>query len=318
MCETKHTLTRRMTDTFEKKPIVGRFEGRVVLVTGGTSGIGEAAARRFHAEGARVAVSGRDADKGARVAAALNAVRADSCLFVACDHATRQGCETCVARVLAWAGALDVLVNNAGTVATAPLDATPPALFRELLAANTTSVFDMCQCALPHLRASASAAAAGATGASASASSSESGTADTSESTCMPHSKTSVIVNVASDWGLVATEGALGYCVSKAAVVMLTKCLALEEARRGVRVCAVCPGDTFVERWVREARAAGDFPPACPDAQVRECLRADSTLPPGRVAETPEVAAAICFLASDDASYMTGCAIPVDGGNSAK
>lgn len=281
-----------MGDCMEKKPIAGRFEGWVVLVTGGTSGIGEAAARRFHAEGARVAVSGRDAAKGARVADALNAVRADSCLFVACDHATRAGCEACVARVTAWsAGVLDVLVNNAGTVATAPLAETPPALFRALLAANTTSVFDMCQCALPHLRASAARRGPRAT---------------------------SAVVNTASDWGLVAAEGALGYCVSKAAVVMLTKCLALEEARAGVRVCAVCPGDTFVERWVAEARAAGDYPPACLDAQVRECLRADSTLPPGRVAEVAEVAAAICFLASDDASYMTGCAIPVDGGNSAK
>ena len=268
-----------------KRAVPERFAGRVVLVTGGTSGIGEATARRFHAEGALVAFSGRNEARGRALAAELEAQRAGSCLFVACDHATREGCEECVQRVVARFGGLDVLFNNAGVVVSGTLADTPAAQFRELLASNVTSVFDMCQCALPHLRASRHGG---------------------------------VVVNNASDWALVAAAGAAAYCTTKAAVVMLTKCLALDEARCGVRACAVCPGDTFVERWVARARAEGDYPPACSDEQVRECLRLNGELPVGRVGEVEEVAALVCFLASDDASYMTGCAVPVDGGNSAK
>ena len=295
VCSNTRFLAEDMTETDGVEPLAssvcpGRFAGRIVLVTGGTSGIGEAAARRFHAEGASVAISGRNAEKGERVAASLNSIREGSCLFVVCDHSTRAGCEACVKAVVARFGTIDVLFNNAGIVITETMEDTSPEVFRKLQETNVNSVFDMSQLALPYLRKKSKKRSKGS------------------------RNGGGVIINNASDWGIIGADCALGYCVSKASIVMMTKCLGLEEASNGVRVCAVCPGNTFVERWVQEARETGDFPPACSDAEIRQCLKTDSSLPLGRPALPREIAAVVCFLASDDASYMTACAVPVDGG----
>jgi NAD(P)-dependent dehydrogenase (short-subunit alcohol dehydrogenase family) len=120
-----------------------------------------------------------------------------------------------------------------------------------------------------------------------------------------------VIVNNASDWGLVGAKNALAYCASKGAVIQITKAMALDHAHEHIRVNAVCPGDTFVERWVEQGYFKASEP--VPEAQA---LVGD--LPLGRVATALEIARAVLFLASDQSSFMTGSTLVVDGGNTAQ
>jgi NAD(P)-dependent dehydrogenase (short-subunit alcohol dehydrogenase family) len=121
-----------------------------------------------------------------------------------------------------------------------------------------------------------------------------------------------VIVNNASDWGLVGAPNALAYSVSKGAVLQLTRSMALDHARENIRVNAICPGDTQVERWQQAGyhRDGGD--------QQELLARLGAALPMGRVGSVAEIARAVLFLACDDSSFMTGAALPVDGGNTAQ
>jgi meso-butanediol dehydrogenase / (S,S)-butanediol dehydrogenase / diacetyl reductase len=119
-----------------------------------------------------------------------------------------------------------------------------------------------------------------------------------------------VIINNASDWGLVGAKNALAYCTSKGAVIQMTRAMALDHARENIRVNAVCPGDTFVTRWLEQ----GYFE----SSESKETLESlGEALPLGRVANAKEIANAVVFLASDAASFITGVAMPVDGGNTA-
>ena len=272
--------------TFKKNPIKDRYKDKVVLVTGGTSGIGEATVKRFHSEGAFVAFTGRRKELGMKLETEMNQVRAESGFFIECDHTKEEECRKSVRAVVEKWGKLDVLVNNAGVVTLGSFEETDTETYHNIMHTNQDTVWYMCQSAIPQMT------------------SQEDG---------------GVIVNNASDWGLVGASEASAYCMSKASIVMLTKCLALEYAKRNIRVCAVCPGDTFVPRWMDEARESGEYPKQeFSDSVLEDALRTSSELPMGRTADVAEIAAVISFLASDDASYMTGCAIPVDGGNSAK
>jgi NAD(P)-dependent dehydrogenase (short-subunit alcohol dehydrogenase family) len=120
-----------------------------------------------------------------------------------------------------------------------------------------------------------------------------------------------VIINNASDWALVGAPAAVAYCTSKGAVVQLTKAMAIDHAGENIRINAICPSDTFVERWVKEGyyRVSGGLS----EAEARK-----TDLPIGRVAETNEIARAVLFLASEESSFMTGTALVVDGGNTAR
>jgi NAD(P)-dependent dehydrogenase (short-subunit alcohol dehydrogenase family) len=117
------------------------------------------------------------------------------------------------------------------------------------------------------------------------------------------------IVNVASDWALMGAPGAVAYCVSKAALAQLTRCMALDHARDGIRVNAVCPGNT-VSPMLDQA-FAGD------DREAKASASA-AAIPMGRFARADEVAEVVRFLASDASSYMTGSLVSVDGGTSAQ
>ncbi|MDH3473744.1 MAG: SDR family oxidoreductase [Rhodospirillales bacterium] len=118
------------------------------------------------------------------------------------------------------------------------------------------------------------------------------------------------IVNISSDWGLSGGRRALAYCASKGAVVQLTRAMALDHARENIRVNAVCPGDTDTPMLDAEALQQGRDP-----AETRREMAAAAPL--GRIATPGEVAKLVAFLASDGAAYMTGAAVPIDGGNSA-
>ncbi len=258
-----------------------RLKNRVALITGGTSGIGAATARLFVAEGARVAFTGRRNERGAALEAELGILAKDydAARYIPADHGTLEGCEQAVVETLAAFGHIDILFNNAGVVHGGKAEETSEADWEETLRVNVTGVWRMSRLVLPHMR--------------------ERGYG--------------VIVNNASDWGLVAGRSSVAYCTSKGAVIQMTKAMAVDHAREGIRVNAVCPGDTFVERWLAEGyhRNAGGI---SSEAMLREM---GAALPMGRVGEADEIARAVLFLASEESSFMTGAALVVDGGNTA-
>ena len=249
-----------------------RLQNKVALITGGTSGIGKATAELFAAEGARVAITGRRAELGKPVARQING------LFVQADHQRLEDCERSARETMSAFGHIDILFNNAGVILGGTAESTSEADWAETMAVNVTAVWRMCKFVIPIMRA-------------------QSG---------------GVIVNNASDWGIVGARDALAYCTSKGAVVQMTKAMALDHAHEKIRVNAVCPGDTFVERWTKDGYFRGSGP-------VEEtAARMSADLPMGRVAEAGEIARAVLFLASDESSFVTGAALVVDGGNTAQ
>lgn len=249
-----------------------RLQNKVALITGATSGIGQATAELFAAEGARLALTGRRQERGAALADRLG------CLYVPADHRQEADCAQAVEQTLQAFGRIDILFNNAGIVLEGTAETTSEADWAEIMNINVTAVWRMSRLVIPMMRRQGGGA----------------------------------IVNNASDWGLVGAANALPYCVSKGAVIQMTRCMALDHARQGIRVNAVCPGDTFVERWTQEGyfRGSGGV-----DAIVAHM---SDELPIGRVAEASEIAQAVLFLASDEASFITGTTLAVDGGNTAR
>jgi NAD(P)-dependent dehydrogenase (short-subunit alcohol dehydrogenase family) len=177
-------------------------------------------------------------------------------------------------------GRIDILFNNAGVVMDGTAESTSEEDWAYLMNLNLTAVWRMSRLVLPHMRAGGG----------------------------------GVIVNNASDWGVVGAENALAYAVSKAGVVQLTRCMALDVAAENIRINAVCPGDTFVQRWLEN----GYFESSDPVTLEQAKTEASSNLPMKRFAQPEEIARAVLFLASSDSSYMTGQALVVDGGNSAR
>ena len=243
------------------------LEGKTALITGATAGIGAATARLFAERGAKLILTGRNAAAGEALAAELGAV------FVAADITASGSPARLMAAVAAQNLKLDVLVNNAGILFHGDSQACTDAQWDELMAVNVSAVFRMSRAAVAVMAAQQGGA----------------------------------IVNVASDWGLVAATQAVAYGTSKGAIVQLTRSMAADHARQGIRVNAVCPGDT--DTSMLDGRAGEDR---------AERLRVlGEAIPLGRVGTPRDVAAAIAFLASDDAAFITGAMLPVDGGNSA-
>jgi NAD(P)-dependent dehydrogenase (short-subunit alcohol dehydrogenase family) len=175
-------------------------------------------------------------------------------------------------------GRIDILFNNAGLVVSGTAETTSEDDWAETLLLNVTGVWRMCKSVLPILRAQGG----------------------------------GVIVNNASDWGLVAGRNSVAYCASKGAVVQMTRAMAVDHARENIRINAVCPGDTFVERWTTEGYHRNA------EGGIDEMLKhMGQDLPMGRVGRAEEIAKAVLFLASDDSSFMAGAALVVDGGNTA-
>ena len=243
---------------------MGRFDGKVVWITGAASGIGAAAARRFASEGARVWLADKNEAAGRAVTEELGARAAFHPLDVR-DLGQNEACASaCVERF----GRLDVAFLNAGigTYGKAPdLD---PAWWREVLAVDLDSVFYGCRAVIPQLRKSGGGS----------------------------------IVNTASISGLFGDYGLLAYNAAKGAVVNLTRALAIDHARENIRVNAVCPGPIETPM----AKALVDHPVVGPEYA--------RNIPMGRVGRADEIAAVVAFLASDDASYVTGANIVIDGG----
>jgi NAD(P)-dependent dehydrogenase (short-subunit alcohol dehydrogenase family) len=246
------------------------FNGKRVLVTGSTRGIGRAAAEAFIAAGARVAVNGRTKESTMKTVAALGA----HAVAAPGNVSTADACRAVVASAIAGLNGLDFLVNCAGIANGGPVEDVTEADWDAVLDINLKGTFFCIQAALPHLRASKG-----------------------------------NVVNLASDAGLIGEIGLSVYCASKGGVVNLTRALALELAP-DIRVNAVCPGyvDTdMVRRDVIDASA---------DPKATEAALAASA-PLNRIAGPDEIATAIMYLASDQARFITGAALQIDGGTTA-
>ena len=238
-----------------------------VLISGGTSGIGLAAAAVLLARGWNVAVSGRHAEKGE---AALHVLGApERTLYIQGDVASDDDCRRMVEETAAHFGSLDGLVTSAGIYEEKLLENVTPDDMAHLFAVNVFGTISLCRYALPHLR-----------------------------------RRPGSIVTVSSDAGLQGNVACSIYGATKGAVVAFTKSLALEAAPHQIRVNCVCPGD--VETPLLEAQLRKH-----PET-TRQAMK--EQYPLYRLARADEVAKAIAFLLSDDASFITAAALPVDGG----
>lgn len=252
-----------------------RFQSKVALVTGATSGIGEATAIRLAAEGAKVVCVGRNKERGQAVVDRIKRSGGEA-IFVAADVAQRAPVESAVKKSVETYGGIDVLFNNAGNVG--PLKEIAEMTeeeWDEVLDVNLKSMFLFSKYALPHLKKSKG-----------------------------------TIVNTGSELGLVGTPKYTAYCASKGGVVLFTRALALECAPLQVRVNCVSPGFTATRMSEWELSHAPD----------KEAARkaAIENVPLGRMATPDEIANAVAFLASDEAKYITGAILSVDGGTTVK
>ena len=260
---------------------MGKLTGKVALITGATSGIGKATARLFVEEGADLVITGRRLELGQGVEKEIRELgRRTRCTFVEADHCRAEDCSRVVERTLAEFGRIDILFNNAGIVTSGTAESTSEDVWNETFAINVTAIWRMSKLVLPHMR----------------------------------RQGKGVIVNNGSDWSVVAGRDAFPYIASKGAVGMMTKAMALDYARENIRVNAVCPGDTMVERWLESGYFKGSDP-----VTMEEAMKESSAyLPMGRFGKAEEIARAVLFLASDDSSFVTGHLLLVDGGNTAQ
>jgi len=258
---------------------MGKLTNKVAIITGATSGIGKATALLFADEGAALVLTGRRAALGETVA---NEIRSKGvrCVYVEADHTKMKDCQRVVDVALKEFGRIDILFNNAGIVTSGTAETTSDEVWNDTLAINVTAVWRMSKLVIPHMRARGG----------------------------------GVIVNNGSDWSVVAGRNALPYVTSKGAVALMTKAMALDYAREKIRVNAVCPGDTFVDRWLEKGYFADSDPVTLDDA-VEE---ASAYIPMKRFGLPEEIAKAVLFLASDDSSFVTGHLLLVDGGNTAQ
>lgn len=255
-----------------------QLDGRIAIITGGTSGIGKATATLFCQEGAKVIFTGRRSELGKKVEKELQDMGEDA-IFIPADHTNLQDCQRVIDESLEKFGQIDILFNNAGIVVGGTAEETSETTWAKTMDVNVTAVWRMSKLALPHIRKNGKGA----------------------------------IINNASDWGLVGGKDAVAYCVSKGAVIQMTKAMALDHAHENIRINAVCPGDTFVQRWVEK----GYFIASNPVEKEAGKKAYGKGIPIGRVGEVDEIANAVLFLASDASSYITGTTLLVDGGNSA-
>ncbi len=247
---------------------------KISLVTGAGSGIGAAIAETFARAGAHVFVADRDSTGGQATVERIKEAKF-SAEFLALDVTSEDDCVRACQQVHGAFGRLDVLVNNAGIGHVGTMLQTTGADLDRMYSVNVRGVFNVTKAFLPG----------------------------------MIEHKAGNIINLASIGGIVAVRDRLAYCATKFAVVGLTKSIALDHARQGIRCNCICPGRVetpFVTARLKE------YPD--PAAAYKEMAATQAI---GRMARPEEIATAALYLASDEASFMTGSEFVIDGGWSA-
>lgn len=251
----------------------GKLDGKRAIVVGGGGGIGGAIVRRFHAEGASVCVIDANGDAAQRTVTALGDDGGRTVFPLGADIGDEKATSEAVAEAVEKLGGLDITVHSAATrEPTATVEDTDIAHWNEALRVNLTGIFLLCKYAIPHLRAAGG----------------------------------GVIVNIASQLGTAVTPGRPAYHATKAAVIHLTKAIAIENAADNIRAVTVSPGAIETDRLLHRYD----------DMQtVRDLLT--PAHPIGRLGRPEDIAGAVLFAASEDAAFMTGTDLIVDGGYTA-
>ena len=251
-----------------------RFSDRVVIVTGGAKGIGAGCCRVFASEGARVSILDRDAAAGRALAGELTASGPNRALFLECDVSRHEQVRNAIEQTVAEFGRLDCIINNAGIHPPATsIDETSVESMEDLLQVNYISTFAGAKYAVPHLRRTRG-----------------------------------TIINISSMTAVLGQDQSSAYSASKAAQVGLTKALAVELGREGIRVNAILPSNIDTPLMHEWAATLDD-----PDSAL---ARVAALQVFGRMGTPEEIGRVALFLATDDSSFVTGQALEVEGGAS--
>lgn len=254
----------------------GKFKGRHALVTGAGSGIGAAIARALGFESARITLAGRRREPLEKLAHEIGS--ANSFVADGFDVTDRTAIDAGLAEARKTFGPVDILINNAGEAPSAPFEKTTTDLWSQIIDVDLNGVFNVTQAVLPDLKA---------------------------------HGEGARIINLASTAGLKGYAYVSAYCAAKHGVIGLTRALALELAKKGITVNAVCPGFTdtpIISRSIAEIVAKTG---RSEEEALSEFTRSN---PQGRLVKPEEVADAVLWLASPGASSITGQSIVVAGG----
>lgn len=248
-----------------------RLENKVALITGATSGIGEATALLFAQEGARITITGRNEERG-RVVVERIVKQGGKAIFIRTDVRKADACQHAVEETLRVFGGLDILFNNAGVFYPHTILECSEEEWDLQMDINLKGTFLMSKAVLPG----------------------------------MIERGHGVIINNSSGWGIAGGDAAVAYCASKGGVVLLTKAMAIDHGKQGIRVNCICPGDVDTPMLPEDARMRG--------LEWKDYLAGCANRPMGRIGTAEEIARAALFLASEDSSFMTGAALVVDGG----
>lgn len=243
-----------------------RLEGKISLITGGTSGMGEAFVKKFAEEGSTVIFCGRSVDKGNKIVNEVKEKNGDA-YFIQCDVTDSASIKAMKEEVQSKFGHLDILLNNAGILITDPLENIKEEDWLKVYDTNCHSTMRVTQAFIDMI----------------------------------VESKGNILNNTSIDGlqSLVRGRASYAYNTSKAAAIKFTQLLALNYTPKGVRVNCLCPGVTDTPLFTN-----------------RDFSRFDGTIPMGRVGDVEEIANAALFLCSDEASYVSGAILTVDGGAS--
>src|SRR6266404_1169346 len=249
-------------------PMNSRLKNKIAIVTGAGSGIGRACALALIREGARVVLVGRRKDRIEEVACEAGA----GAVAVAADVSKRTDIERLIERTVNTFGGVNVLVNNAGILHPGNVEQITEQQWDETFNTNVRGLWQLSRAVLPHLRKAGGGS----------------------------------IINMASVLGINGARLRAAYSASKGAVILLTKCMAIDHGPEKIRVNAICPSFVETDLTAEVIRKA-----VHPDALRRERV---AVHPIGRLGEPEDIAGLAVYLASDESSWMTGAALPVDGG----
>lgn len=242
------------------------FSGKVAVITGAASGMGAATAREFRSAGAKVVIVDRNDVLARQVAEEIGA--GDPLIG---DVSDAGFCHHAIETLMSHYGRLDVLVNAAGIILRADASSTSDEQWQRVMNVNVNGVFFMSRAAIAPMRQQGS----------------------------------GVIINFGSIWGDLGSAGVVAYCASKGAVHQITRAMALDHVRDGIRINAVCPGEVNTPMLASERSD-----PVSPGF-LRQLAE---SVPLGRLAEPAEIARVVLFLSSEAASYITGTMVNIDGG----